>query len=608
MKKRVSVSVSPINPYGYVLNDYVSERDYKKIQFYLSHTLFPDESSDRTLESFSARLESLNTRIKSKSGDKFLEDLSKPDLFLYNGAFDHPLLPISRFEILRTFSAVAIPNVDINVEDAAQNQQLTQFFRVSVATHDYLATEYRALEANVASVLTVTDPQASIRWDALDRPATNAHSQWGLLKEWDLLIGQCPSSDGLIEYKKTLALLVANIFLERERLQEGLDGPIARVMGTESEFESLSNHLLNTVAAPRDGTDTRIRAESQRSFWADTFFSQSFKTGSSFLEWDAANKSGATILSVLGIPFLDDESDVQLVCDVINKSVEQFFSVDDAGQLTAHHTMTSLLAMLKAASSQCSDGGVEIRNVVARSKLGEAVRTDIEDKVFGDAFSRCIFGEFNEFLSAGTHPVEVAGINSIFLTIDDGVGGNFANFAKGALAEVDNFIGDSRQSVFTVTTKQFVDVSSDSDSDSTSGHSDGNLGEFGYQIFADEDRRSVHSGASNRSSRSNSVNSLDLSPGSSDWWRNLNERIQRLCEKLKEIDSRTHFLAPLLKQESSAVTPKPVLAEAPLRKIRTGVPLKNNGENSGNKNVHSFNNRPRFSTGFFSRLFPRIRV
>ena len=632
MKKRVSVSVSAINPYGYVLNDYVSEKDYKKIQFYLSHTLFPDESSDRTLESFSARLGSLNTRIKSKGDDKFLEYLSKPDLFVVNDAVQHPLLPISRFEILRTFSDWAIPNVDINVGDVGQNQQLTQFFRVSVATHDYLATEYRALEANVASVLTVTDPQASIRWDALDKPAIKAHSQWGLLKEWNLLIQQCPSSDGLIEYKKTLALLVANIFLERERLQEGLEGPIARVMGTESEFESLSNHLLNTVAAPSDGTDTRIRAESQRSFWADTFFSQSFKTGSSFLEWDAANKSGATILSVLGISFLDRECDVHSVCDVINKSVEQFFSVDDAGQLTAHHTMTSLLAMLKAASSQCSDGGVEIRNVVARSKLGEAVRTDIKDKVFGDAFSRCIFGEFNEILSAGTPPNEVAGKNSTFLTTDDGVGGNFANFAKGTLAEVDNFIGDSRQSVFTVTTKQFVDVSSDSDSDSTSGHSDGNLGEFGYQIFADKDRRSVHSGASNRSSRSNSVdyaidvisessqllvqtlltppidNSLDLSPGSSDWWRNLNERIQSLCEKLKEIDSRTHFLAPLLKQESSAVTPKPVLAKAPLRKIRTGVPLKNNGENSGNKNVQSFNNRRRFSRGFFSRLFPRIRV
>jgi hypothetical protein len=436
--------------------------------------------------------------------------------------------------------------------------------------------------------LTVMDSQDSIVWAALDKPATKAHSQWGLLKEWDLLIGQCPSSDGLIEYKKTLTLLVANILLERERLQKCLEGPIARVMGTESEFESLSNHLLNTVAAPRDGTDTRIRAESQRSFWADTFFSQSFKTGSSFLEWDAANKSGATILSVLGIPFLDDESDVQLVCDVIDKSVEQFFSVDDAGQLTAHHTMTSLLAMLKAASSQCSDGGVEIRNVVARSKLGEAVRTDMEDKVFGDAFSRRIFMEFNEFLSAGTHSHDVA----------------------------------------------------ESESDSESVHIDGGSRELGYRLLDDPASHSVESGSSNRGSRvpsldgsdgeeraqelnmvssasSGSLNSSSIStdnanltsaPGSSDWWRNLNERIQRLCEKLKEIDSRTHFLGPLLKHESSAVPTKPVSAEVPLRRSRTGVQLKNNGENSGNKNVQSFNNRRRFSTGFFSRLFTRIRV
>ena len=326
-----------------------------------------------------------------------------------------------------------------------------------------------------------------------------------------------------------------------------------------------------------------------------------------FIRHDVIENAGRTVLWLLGVPILETVKEerggaIEVLC--VKQQVEaaisssgEFISTESRGGggvggtipiLVFKPEMAWLLAMFKNASSQCSDRGAAIREVIRGSKLGESVRSGLEEKDFGDAFSRRIFREFNEFLSAGTHSHDVA----------------------------------------------------ESERDSESVHIDGVSRELGYRLLDDPASHSVESGSSNSGSRvpsldgsdgeeraqelnmvssasSGSLNSSSIStdnanltsaPGSSDWWRNLNERIQRLCEKLKEIDSRTHFLAPFLKHESSAVPRNPVLAEAPLRKIRTSVPLKNNGENSGNKNVHSFNNRPRFSTGFFSRLFPRIRV
>ena len=111
--------------------------------------------SQITLDGIPDRLDSIEGHISGQIGaDKLSTFLGKSELFVPDGLFQHTLLPISRFEILRTFSDLAIPHVDINVEDLAQNQQLIQFFRVSVATHDYLATEYRALPAQVTGILT----------------------------------------------------------------------------------------------------------------------------------------------------------------------------------------------------------------------------------------------------------------------------------------------------------------------------------------------------------------------------------------------------------------------------------------------------------------------
>ena len=543
--------------------------------------------SEITLDGIPDRLGSIHRRIVDKMlADKFPEFLSKPDLFLCNGAFTHPLLPISRFEILRTFSDVAIPNVDINVQDVAQNQQLIQFFRVSVATHDYLATEYRALPAQVTGILTAVP----ISWDQLDKPSKKVDAQWILLKNWDRLIDQCPGPIIEGNYKFTLDSLRAHVFLEKTSAILGLEDLISRVLSTESEFAPLSNHLLSCVQ------DSTIRAVTQQHFWKSFFFDGSFGTGSSFLEWDAAHKSGATILTVLGIPVLNGdflEADVDAVNEAICINIERFVSESASGQLTAHHTMTSLLAMLKAASSQSSDLAETIRSVVAHSELG--VFTDRADKRFNDAFSQRIFKEFHEFLRANTRfdSADQSGSGSVSVHGNSPELVRLTVFADSLFNDIDGPLENEG-------------VISSPRSSRASSLDGSNFEELAQELNMVS---SASSGSLNSSSISTDKKDANLTsaPGSSDWWRNLNERIQRLCEKLKEIDSRTHFLAPLLKHESSAVPPKPVSAEVPLRKIRTGVPLKNNVENSGNKKVQSFNNRRRFSTGFFSRLFPRIR-